>query len=595
MRDLSDGTPARNLIDAVRASVDLDPSRRALTFLADGTRVQGSWSFDELDTRARAIAATLQRMDAPGERVLIVYPTSLEYVAGFLGCIYAGAYAVPVYPPMRGRFRRSASRLSSIAEDCEAAFALGPPEVDEWAETAPLNRLPSFRGWLHLDTVDDTEAGAWEPPAPKPDAMAFLQYTSGSTGRPKGVMVTHRNLLHNARVHRELSGSGRWSTTVSWLPLYHDMGLIGSVTTPFIWGAEVVLMEPEAFVTHPAHWLEAITRFRGRYTAAPNFALELCLRRIAPDQREGLDLRSMQLFGVAAEPLRSSTLNRFLEAFGPCGLRREAMWTGWGLAEATLLNTLGRYRGEDSTIHVNMSDLGVRRVQPVPAEAEHSRTLVSCGTVAPGMAVAIVDTETGRRCQEGEVGEIWLSGPSVAAGYWLRPDETERVFANRLDGNDALYLATGDLGFLAGGELFITGRLKDMIIHRGQNHYPQDIENTVQQIGRELRPSCGAAFALELHEDEFAVVVQEVVTHREWDGPALLREVRRAVAAEHDLPLDGVFLVKPRSVPKTSSGKLQRRGCREALLAGELPVLAAWRSPALTAALDRLATVPAQA
>ncbi|QYC41599.1 Putative fatty-acid--CoA ligase fadD21 [Nonomuraea coxensis DSM 45129] len=536
--------------------------RPALTVLGrEGAR---SWTFDELVTRVAQVATRLTELGARGERVLLACPTSLEYAPVFYGCMLAGALPVPVYLPSVAHVRAARSKIEAIARDCGAAFAVTPSPIDD---------LPGPRVQV---TFDDLLTGApeWAWAVPGPGDLAFLQYTSGSTGDPKGVMVTHGGLVHNASAVGEAVGGDRDTTTVSWLPLYHDMGLIGSVVTPLFWGAHVVKMSPQAFVAQPYAWLRALSDHGGELAYAPNFAYELCLRKVTDEQLAGLDLSRWRVAINGAEPIRQATVARFAERFAPAGFRPEHMRFAYGMAEATLVVTTQRWTDPEAEVVVG------------------GRAYPRCGEPIRGTTVAIADPETGRPCPPGEVGEIWVSGPSVAAGYWERLDATEETFHARLPGREETYLRTGDLGVLSGGGVAVVGRHKDLIVINGVNHYPQDVEYTVERVDPAVRGGCTAAFSAEptgdVPQGEAAVVVAEV-RRDAADPAALLTEIRLAVAREHDVLLDGVFLVEPGSVPKTTSGKIRRRATRDLLLARELPVVAGWTSEALAAPVPEAA------
>ncbi len=502
-------------------------------------------TYAELAHRARLIAAHLREAGAAGERVLLLFPPGLDFIAGFFGCLYAGAVAVPAYPP---RPRRSDPRLASIAADCRPRAVLTISSIlaraASLAEAVPP--LAAAR-WIATDELPD-DAGSDPVPAPAPSAPAFLQYTSGSTGTPKGVVVTHANLVHNEEMIRRAFRQSESSVVVGWLPLYHDMGLIGNVLQPLWVGCECVLMPPVAFLQKPLRWLAAIDRCRATTSGGPNFAYDLCVRKIAPAERETLDLSTWEVAFNGAEPVRAETLERFAEAFAPCGFRREAFVPCYGLAEATLLVTAASGRADRSS--------------PGP---------VSCGAIPSGGEVRLVDPESGSDLPPGEVGEIWVAGPSVAAGYWDRPEETERMFRAALASGEGPFLRTGDLGFLSGGELFVAGRLKDLIILRGRNHYPQDVERTAEAGSPALRPGCTAAFSVDAGDEERLVVVAEVERHA--DAAAAVEAVRRAVAEEHEVQVHEVVLVRTGTIPRTSSGKIRRQACREGYLGGGLSVV----------------------
>jgi len=533
-------------------------------FLSDGEGEEATLSYGELDRRARAVGARLQAAGAAGERALLLYPPGLDFIAAFFGCLYAGAVAVPAYPPRAGRTQ---PRLRSIAGDARPRVVLTTAAVAVKAEDL-REQIPELAGaaWIVTEDLDGGLAEGWTPPRIGSETLAFLQYTSGSTAAPKGVMVTHGNLLHNERMIGAAFGMDEESVVVGWLPLYHDMGLIGNVLQPLHAGGRCVLMSPVSFLQRPMRWLEAISRYRGTVSGGPNFAYELCARKASPEALAGLDLSSWRVAYNGAEPVRASTLERFAAVFAPSGFKKEAFYPCYGLAEATLFVTGGHGSGVE-------------------------RERVSCGRIWMGQRLVVADPETGAERGPGEEGEVWISGPSVARGYWENPDA--RDFNAFLATGGGPFLRTGDLGFLAGGELYVTGRLKDLIILRGRNHYPQDVELTAERAHADLHPGGGAAFSVEMGGEERLVIVHEVARHRKDGIEAIAEAVRGAVAAEHEVQAQEVVLIRQAGLPKTSSGKVQRRLCRELYLKGELPVVgrsalaAADPAPELAAGLTR--------
>jgi len=602
--------PWQSLVELGRARAAALGDQPLYTFLPErGGEDVAQLSYAGLDLRARAIAAALQRLGAGGQRALLLYPPGLEFVAAFFGCLYAGVVAVPAYPP---RSARTLPRLLEIARDARPAVALTTTELAAMigGMAAQVPDLSALR-LLATNAVPLDEAAAWTDPGASGSTMAFLQYTSGSTAAPKGVMVTHGNLLHNEEMIRQAFGQTAESVIVGWLPLYHDMGLIGNVMQPLYLGARCVLMSPIAFLQSPKRWLAAISRYRATTSGGPNFAYDLCVRKISPADRADLDLASWDTAFNGAEPVRAETMARFAEAFGGCGFQANAFFPCYGLAEATLFVTggtgSGEVRGAPRVAAFDRALLEAGEARPLPAADPASRTLVSCGRAWLGQELAIVDPATLTPCDGGAIGEVWVRGPSVAQGYWQRPVETAETFDGRLardpgepragaETNPAPFLRTGDLGFLDGGELFIAGRLKDLIIIRGRNLYPQDIELTVERSHPALRPGCGAAFSIELGQEERLVVVHE---HERTpnDSPldpesveAIAEAVRRAVAEQHEAQVQQVVLLRAGTIPKTSSGKIQRRACRAALLGGRLAVLGA---SALGGPVAEAAPVPA--
>lgn len=587
----------QTLVELLRRRLPDQFNRTAYTFLVDGETEEVSLTYGELDVRARAIAARLQRLAALGERVLLLYPPDLEYIAAFFGCLYAGAVAVPVFAP---RANRSLSRLQAIAADAEATVVLTTSAVFSRIEPflAQVSELQAMH-WLVTDNIDEETAQEWKEPYIDGDTLAFLQYTSGSTASPKGVMVSHANILHNERMIQSAFRQTEQSVIVSWLPVYHDMGLIGSVLQPLYVGAHCILMSPVSFLQKPLRWLQAISRYRATTSGGPNFAYDMCVQKIDPARRLELDLSSWSVAFNGSEPVRAETLKQFAKAFEPCGFQPEAFFPCYGLAEATLFVS-GNPVVRPPVIKMFAAEsLAKHRVEEQAADADVDvQELVSCGTTLLGQEALIVNPETSTPCAPNEVGEIWIAGDSVAKGYWNRPEETQNIFHARLTGvSGETLLRTGDLGFLHDGELFITGRLKDLIIIRGRNLYPQDIEQTVAECHADLRRGGGVAFSVEAEGEERLVIVQEIERHASIDvnGPdvnALVQRVRQAVTEEHEVQPYAIALVRAGSIPKTSSGKLQRRASRAMFLSGSFEILAEWRDEA-TQSGETLLAVPA--
>ncbi|MFP5284484.1 MAG: AMP-binding protein, partial [Thermoanaerobaculia bacterium] len=538
--------PGLSLIELLRRRAAEAPGRTAFTFLDAGGAETEALTWAGLDARARAVAACLQETGAVGERALLLHPPGLGFIASFLGCLYAGAVAVPAYPPGRNR---PPARLRSIAADARARFVLAPAALAS-SSGALTEKVPELREtcWIATDELDPGLAGVWRETVLTPEDPAFLQYTSGSTSEPKGVVVTHGNLLHNEGAIHGAFGMSESSVVVGWLPLYHDMGLIGNVLQPLYAGARAVLMSPLTFLQRPASWLEAISRYRATTSGGPNFGYDLCVRKVGEEEKAGLDLSTWAVAFNGAEPVRAGTMERFAAAFASCGFRREAFFPCYGLAEATLFVSGG-------------------------ALADASSGPVGCGRVAVGQAVTIVDPEACTPCAPGQEGEIWVAGPSVAAGYWGRPEETARTFGARLATGEGPFLRTGDLGFLVEGELVVTGRLNDLIILRGRNHYPQDLEWTAEASHPTVRPGCAAAFSVDREGEERLVLLCEVERSAAHPGE-IAEAVRRAVAEEHEVAVEEVVLLRHGTILKTSSGKIRRAACRAAWLAGELAVVA---------------------
>ncbi|MBG1267392.1 non-ribosomal peptide synthetase/type I polyketide synthase [Nostoc sp. WHI] len=571
------------LVDLLSYRSLSQPNQVAYTFLVDGDNEEVTLTYQELDQKARAIAVELQSLKAaPGERALLLYPSGLEFIVAFFGCLYAGVVAVPLYPP---RSNQRMTRLQAIVKDSEARFALTTASVLTNIEQG-FAQEPELIA-LHCIATDNIvcETPNWQKPALDKDTLAFLQYTSGSTGTPKGVMVSHGNLLHNQWLIQTAMGHTEKTIFVGWLPLFHDMGLIGNVLQPLYLGIPCVLMSPVDFIKKPFLWLQAISRYKATTSGGPNFAYDLCVDKITPEQRVSLDLSSWDVAFNGAEPVRSQTLERFTQTFAPCGFPPEAFYPCYGMAETTLLVS-GGWKTEPPVIRCfDGTALEENLVVAATVEQEGSRALVGCGRIWLDEEIAIADPQTLKRCEDNRVGEIWVSCGSVAQGYWQRPEQTEQIFQAYLKDTNAnkaseklssgSYLRTGDLGFLQDGELFVTGRLKDVIIIRGRNHYPQDIELTVEQSHQALKAGSGAAFGVEIDSEEQLVIVQEVERTylRNLNVDEVVEAIQTSVSQLHELQVHAVLLLKTGSVPKTTSGKIQRHACRAGFLAGTLNAL----------------------
>ncbi|CAG0936139.1 nonribosomal peptide synthetase DhbF [Thermoflexales bacterium] len=564
------------LVEILRWRALHQPEQRAYTFLIDGETEEVHLTYRELDQLARRIGAQLQTRVAPGERALLLYPPGLEYIAAFFGCLYAGVIAVPAYPPHPSRLERTFPRLRAITQDAQPTLALTTSAILPMAE-ALFNMVEDAQSlrWLSTDDDDQAWAETWKPPVLDTNTLAFLQYTSGSTATPRGVTLTHGNLLHNLTLIHHGFEASTATRGVIWLPPYHDMGLIGGILEPLHGGFPVTLLSPIAFLQSPFRWLQAISRNQATISGGPNFAYDLCVRKISPEQRATLDLSSWELAFNGAEPINLRTLDQFAATFAPCGFRPEAFYPCYGLAEATLIVSGGKKDRLPNVQHFYGTALENNQVHNVAAAQENTRPLVGCGQSLLDQTIEIVNPTTLVKCASEEVGEIWVSGPSIAQGYWNRPAETHTTFQAYLaDSGLGPFLRTGDLGFLKDDELFVTGRLKDLIIIRGRNHYPQDIELTVEQSYPQLRSGCGAAFSMEVGGEERLVVVQEVERHfRDTSLDDAIQAIRRAVAEQHEVQVYGVVLIRIGSIPKTSSGKIQRHACKADFLEGKLEII----------------------
>jgi acyl-CoA synthetase (AMP-forming)/AMP-acid ligase II len=534
---------------------------RALVFLEDGEGETQVLTYGDLDRRARAVAAYLQAHGATGNRVLLLHPSGAEFITSFLGCLYARAVAVPAYPP---RQNRNMQRLQGMVKNAEPVLALTDSHVLERMHTPWQACAEAPLPWVAADLLGDELAGQWLEPSVQADTLAFLQYTSGSTTEPKGVMVSHGNILANLRMVAAVSASVPHAPIVTWLPLFHDMGLLGAVLQSFYMGTFCVLMPPEAFFLKPVRWLRAISRYGARITGAPNFAYDLCVRKVDASQKAELDLRHLEMAFNAAEPVRPLTLQKFVEAFASCGARPGQLYPCYGLAECTLFVT----GGSAGRIPVTTSH----------PELGGERQLAGCGKTWLDGKILIVDPQTRQPCEERVTGEIWVSGSNVTQGYWNNPEATEETFkAMTADTREGPFLRTGDLGFVQGDELFLVGRLKDVIIIGAQNHHACDLELTTEQCHALIRPNCSAAFAVDTGLGERLVVATELEKPKDGshaDFPGIAQAIRRDVAEQHGVAVSTVLLLRPGAIPKTTSGKVQRHACRTAYLTRTLQPLA---------------------
>ncbi len=597
--------PTTSLVDSLRYWTEQQPQEVAY-YYTDGEAAEKSLTYEQFDRHARAIAARLVDLGMTGERALLLFPQGLEFITAWFGCLYAGVVAIPAYPPRRNR---NMLRIQAISDDAQAKIALTEHDIIDRTEDL-LDEAPHLKElkWLATDHIPDSHGQGWTAPRIRPESLAMLQYTSGSTGTPKGVMLTHGNLMHNVQLICHSFEPTKRSSGLSWLPTYHDMGLVGGVLFSMFFGRPSVVMSPMAFLQKPIRWLRGITKYGVSISGGPNFAYDLCTQKITDDQLAGLDLSGWEVAFNGAEPVRAETLARFTERFAPYGFRREAFLPCYGMAETTLIVT-GAYHSLPATVRAfDGRQLDAKRVVPARAGVEGARELVGCGRVLPDEQVRIVDPETRQELPPDQIGEIWINSPSVAQGYWRNAEATEATFQARIDGSsDGPFLRSGDLGFIADGELFVTGRLKDLIIVRGVNRYPQDIEFTVERASDKIAPQAVGAFAVDLVGRERLIVVAEVERTRRDDWSDVIDAVRKAVTAEHELPPDAVVLVRFGSIPKTSSGKIQRHACRGEFLAGTLQVVGQWRgwetgqvgaadsSAAAVAVADNEAATPAAA
>lgn len=572
-----------NWVDLVIQQATLRHGKIAYTFLKTGEEREAEITFDELAHRCRSIAAELQQRSCAGQRVLLAFPSGIDYIVAFLACLFAGAVAVPAYPP---RANRSIFRLSSIVDDARPVLALTSSTIRENLSRSNSGALSQIE-WLAMENIDDTGSSAnWSKPDLRPGTLAYLQYTSGSTSQPKGVMISHENLIRNSESLSVGFGSSERDTFVTWLPLFHDMGLAGNVLQSLFLGAHCVIMPPESFLAKPVNWLQAITDFKATISGGPNFAYDLCRRKIPDRQKTRLDLSGWQIAFNGSEPVHLETIQRFSSSFRTCGFQQESFYPCYGLAEATVYVTGGRR--EDPPVFRSVDKRILEQGHFVDSSDSTALSLIGCGHTWLDDELAIVDPVSRTPMPPGSVGEIWVSGPSIADGYWKRDLESEVTFRAMINGDGGkLYLRTGDLGVEVGGELYVTGRIKDLIIIAGRNHFPQDIERTVEACHDMIRSGYSAAVSIEHDTEERLYIIAELerrYKHRggaagdrpSFDPKSVSRAIVESVMAEHELPVYGVCLVKPATIPKTSSGKIQRNTCRTAYLDDSLDSVYQW-------------------
>ena len=576
LRDDARAAGVQTLVDLLEYRAALQPSHVVFRFINSDGGEEAGLTFAAVQRRARAIAAHLAEHVIPGDRVVLLVPPGLEYVSAFFGCLYAGVIAVPAYPPNP---RRADPRVARIVADCGARIALVSDafmaRLDGWLALSPeLSALT----WLDAGRLAEGDASTWRAPAVTGSSLAMLQYTSGSTGDPRGVMLSHANLLHNSAVIHRVSAHRTHDNGVFWLPPFHDMGLIGGILQPIYAGLSAALMAPATFLQRPLRWLEAMSRYRATTSGAPNFAYDLCVERIGEAERATLDLSRWRTSFNGAEPIRADTIERFSQAFAASGLRRDVILPCYGLAEGTLLVSGGPAERAPLLVPADRRSLESGELRAPDARGASAVALVASGEPVVEQTVAIVDPDTGARCEGYQVGEIWVAGESVAAGYWGRPEASAATFQARVADSDLAFLRTGDLGVLMEGQLIVTGRLKDLVILDGRNYYPHDIEVAAERSHAALRAGFTAAFGVAGEGRERLVLVAEVARqHKAESDSALFQAIRTELAGTVGVVPDEIVLIRQNTIPRTSSGKIQRRACRAAYLGGTLDVVGRWR------------------
>jgi acyl-CoA synthetase (AMP-forming)/AMP-acid ligase II len=557
--------PFSSLVDLLARRAQSQPDERAYIFLSDRGAEEAVLSFRQLHDAANALAAQLSGVARPGERALLVFPPGLEFIIAFFGCLISGVIAVPMMMPRRQGARDSSA---AIIANCEPVVALTSAAFAVRGDLQARFRREGLQ-WLSVDLdIPAAEAASAGVAPPQAQDIAFLQYTSGSTSEPKGVAVSHANLLANLEMIRVSLGNTKQSTYVNWVPLYHDMGLILNALQTLYVGSLCVLMAPNAFTQRPLNWLRAIHDYRAEVGCSPNFGYDHCVSRYRADQMDGIDLSYWKVALNGAEPVHAETIDRFIETFARHGFQAGTVFPAYGMAEATLLISGGNRGAGHVTRSVSSAGLQSHAVT-APNDAADSQLLVGCGRALIHEQIAIADPDRRTRLPPLMVGEIWVNGPNVARAYWKNPEATAAALNASIAGEDdgARWLRTGDLGFLdATGELYVTGRIKDLLIVRGINHYPQDIERTVQTAHPAFRANCGAAFTVtDERGEETLVIVQEIerTERNRIDAAEMKGLIRENVTDQHELFARHIVLIRPGTLPKTTSGKIQRSLARK--------------------------------
>ena len=563
---------SETILDILRERGAEFPDKRILTFLRNGEIIEDQWTYKNLFQHIQQVSTSLQLQSTEGSRVLILLPQGLSYVGALFGCFYSKVIAVPVYPPKRNR---ADLRIKSIFKDCKPDVIISTSKIRESAQKH--NHYLNGAKWIDYSEVMSVKNN-FEPKQIMPDDIALLQYTSGSTGSPKGVMVTHNNIIENSKILKEAFKLSTKDVAVSWLPLFHDMGLIEGLIQPIFSNFPLILMSPLDFIQKPFRWLKAMSDFKGTHAGSPNFGYDLCCEKISEDSIEVLDLSQVNTFYNGAETVKNYTLERFTQKFQKAGLKKTAMFPCYGMAEATLMITGSEVSEQAKSIQTDKKGLSQHKII-LTQEDRNSVKLVSCGTTKRDVVVKIVDPKTKMQSMNGEIGEIWIKGKTVARGYWQNRKATMETFNQVIaDSGEGGFLRSGDLGYIHENELYITGRLKDLIIIRGQNYYPSDIETIAVKAHPSLELGGTIAFGIDTIEGEKLVIVQELkrVFRDTSETKEIIFKIRNAITSQFEISPSAIILVKTKSILKTSSGKLRRMDTKKQYLDNELSVIDYW-------------------
>jgi len=600
LRELNKSEPS--FVDILNKRAELWPNDKAFTFLTDNGPEK--LSYFELDLKIRKLAAYIQKLNLQGERALLLYPPGFDYIIGYFACLYAGVIAVPVYPPDPAKLNKTLPRLEAIAFDADAKIALSTEsivdDVKNWKtdienhktngstiENLDYNfekKSNKFSGifnleWIATDNVNSFVSEDWQKPKIYSDDIAYLQYTSGSTGTPKGVMITHANLLHNIQMINSSFKLNDQFEAVIWLPIYHDMGLVGGILEPIYSGIHSTLMSPIDFLKRPFRWLQTISDISEHskvVSGGPNFAYDLCIRATNPQKTEQLNLSNWEVAFNGAEPIRKETIEKFSETFKSAGFVKKSFYPCYGLAEATLIVSGGDREAEPISLSIDKEEIK-NNLAKISTSNSNEINYVSSGKAILNGIIRIVNPETKKICAENEIGEVWAASESIALGYWKKPEISNDTFeAFICDSNEGPFLRTGDLGFIVNSNLYIAGRLKDLIIIRGSNFYPQDIETAVENSSIYLRPSSNAAFSVDIDNEEKLIIVQEARAKNGVNWNEIADNIQKDILRTFDIQAHSILLIKPKTIFKTSSGKIQRNATKLAFLDGTLEVIFKW-------------------
>lgn len=570
--------PAGNLVELFEKRTGERPEKMIYSFLEDGLNVASSITYGEMNSRAKSIAAYLQKHHEKGDRALMLFPSGIEFIVSLVGCFYSGIIAVPAYPPKKNRLFE---RFEAIANDCSPAVILTTEKIhSDLVKNFPGEDVLQNVQYAVYEEIADKYADEWEDPDVGSRDIAMLQYTSGSTGMPNGVILTHENILYNSEFIKQAFGHDENLVGVNWLPGFHDMGLIGALLQPLYVGGCNYIIPPNVFLMRPQNWLKAIGKYKAITAGGPNFAYEYCVDRVKDEDLEEIDLSTVNPLFSGAEPVRKHTLKKFTDKFKNTGLSEKQFYPCYGMAESVLIITGGELNDPPLYFHAEVADLLNGLVTGKEYE-DDAATFVGCGRPMAGTDIAIVDTRTLDVAPGGIIGEIWVKGPSVAPGYWNQPGKTKETFNASLPDGSGPWLRTGDLGFIEEGQLFITGRMKDLIIVRGRNYHPTDIELTVEGAHEAVNKGSVAAFPVETKKGEQLAVAAEIKRTflRELNEDEVFAAIRSAVTEDHQLEAAAIVLLRTNTLPKTSSGKIQRFECRNQYLEGTLHTVGSWKQP----------------